>query len=206
MVYELNIKAKDSVKTNDTLLTINDDSLFEFVSILPKTYQDHLKIGQQVNFTVKTTNTPQSELEEMKAYHEHTFAGQVAIITPINDKQLSVTVYILPKDDVKLRQGLQVGGRINYGSLDIGVVIPDYALSDGTSLTELKTPPFKPATPLLAHIWTIHQDGTLHLAEVQVVAYRPDTDRYLITGMRGDCLIVTANLPKSAEGKYVKVR
>lgn len=202
---EMYIEVGSHVKEGSTLMTIYDESMYHFVSTLPKSYEKHLRIGQGVQFTLKDKQIPHTRLEKLTGYTKQSFAGQVASLSPQDDK-LSVMVHVLPSAEITLFQGLQVGGRINYGDLDVGVLVPSHAITDGTSLKELHLPPHKPATPLSAKIWVIRQDGTLSLAPVHVVAYKPETNRYLVSGISQDSLIATANLPDSAHGKKVVVR
>lgn len=197
---QLYVKAGDQVHKDSTLAVVVDESEYQFVSHLPQGYQKYLKIGQTVNFTLKDDSPlPQSSPAS------NTFAGQIADITP-TDEDILVSVHILPNDQLGLTEGLQVGGRVNYGDLSVGVLVPRHAIHDGVSLNELLKPPYKPATPLAGKIWVIRQDATVSLSPIQIVAYQPDTNRYLITGISQDSLIATANLPTDAQGKQVIVR
>lgn len=188
----------NSVSHGDTLATFIDDSVYQFVSLLPNEYLPYLSVGQSVNFSPKGS---QAIADNATA---KSFAGQVAHIAQENGN-LSVTVQI-PPSTTQLAMGQTVGGWIDYGQLDVGVVVPDYAIADGVNLAALTTPPYKPAAPLPAHIWIIKQDGTLALTDIHIVKYQPDTEQYLVTGMSQDALIVTANLPKKADGMAVKIR
>lgn len=189
----------DSVSQGDTLATFIDDSVYQFVSLLPKDYLTYLSVGQSVNFSPKGSQTTPDNATAKS------FAGQVSHITKEENGNLSVTVQI-PPSTTQLTIGQTVGGWVDYGQLDIGVVVPDYAIADGVNLAALTTPPYKPAAPLPAHIWIIKQDGTLALTDIHIVKYQPDTKQYLVTGMSQDALIVTANLPKKADGMAVKIR
>ncbi len=213
----------NTVNKGDTLAHLSDNSEFYFISLLPKNYENYLTIGQTVNFTlnnptihlnksstdtaaqkpaVQKTNSPKQDAQS--------FSGQVANISPSPNhrngtEQIAVTVQILPNNlsNNTLSKGLQVGGRINYGSLTLGAVVPAIAIADGTNLLELQKPPYQPLTPLPAKIWIIRQDGTLSLSPIDIIAYQPDTQRYLVSGISGDSLLVSANLPANADGKKV---
>lgn len=188
----------DTVNQNDTLATFIDNSVYQFVSLLPKEYLPYLSVGQSVSFSPKATANDEL-LSELK------LTGQVANITQTDESELSVTVHLSPSA-AKIGMGQAVGGWIDYGQLDVGALVPAYAIADGVNLTTLTTPPYKPSTPLSAHIWIIKQDGTLSLTEIHVVSYQPDTQKYLVTGISQDTLIATANLPKTAQGMAVKIR
>lgn len=213
----------NTVNKGDTLAHLSDDSEFYFISLLPKNYENYLTIGQTVNFTLSnptirlnksSTETATSKQATQKQaipnQDAQRFSGQVANISPSPNsrngtEQIAVTVQILPNNlsNNTLSKGLQVGGRINYGSLTLGAVVPAVAIADGTSLLELQKPPYQPLTPLPANIWIIGQDGTLSLSPIDIIAYQPDTQRYLVSGISGDSLLVSANLPANADGKKV---
>lgn len=192
VVKEIYTKEGSDVKQGTSLLVIHDESSFFVTSTLPLDYQKHLNIGQNVQFTLK------------KHPKQQGFSGQIAKLTP-KDGKLTVLIQILPNPDNRPQQGMQVGGRIDYGDLEVGVLVPKHAIYDGISLNELDAPPHKPATPMPAHIWVIRQDATLSLSPVHIVAYQPDTQRYLVSGISQDSLIVTAKLPKTAHGKSVVI-
>lgn len=189
--------AGESVKQDSVLMTITDDSLYQFVSVLPAAFDKHIEVGDHVNFSLTDDEQTQPA----------SFSGQVAKTALNEDKtQLSVTVHIIPSENDLLSKGLQVSGWIGYGDLTVGAVVPAAAFADGVNLHALTLPPYKPATPTPAGVWVVRQNGTLTLASVHIVAYKPNQDRYLVTGISGDSLIVSANLPISASGLPVKVR
>lgn len=181
---------------DNVIMTISDQSLYHFVSVLPAAFDKYIEVGDHVNFS----------LTDDKQTQQFDFAGQVAKTALSDDKaRLSVTVHIIPDDSTPLTKGLQASGWITYGDLSVGAVVPAAAFADGVNLHALTRPPYKPATPTPAHVWVVRQDGTLSLAPVRIVAYKPAEGRYLVTGISDDSLIVSANLPKSAQGMVVKV-
>ncbi len=99
---------------------------------------------------------------------------------------------------------MQVTGRVNYGQIDVGTIVPERALHD-VDLTELQRPPYKPLRPLSANVWIIKQDQRLTRQPVEVVEYDPSTKQYLIAGISNDSLICLADLTIASKGKKVVV-
>lgn len=205
-VGSLHTQAGMVVNQDNLQLSLDDNHAFEFVSFLPKTYEPYLAVGQTVNFAIQSTQVAQDRLQELTQAQTQSFAGQVMQITPTDDQKLAVKVQITAEPNTPLQKGLQVAGHIDYGDLTQGVIVPDFAIADGASFLQLKTPPHKPPTPLNAHIWVIRQDGRLKLMPIQIVEYDPDLQRYLVAGLSQDSLLTSANLPKSADGLLVKIR
>jgi hypothetical protein len=108
------------------------------------------------------------------------------------------------KNHDKLLADMKVTGRVNYGQIDVGTIVPKRALHD-VDLTELQKPPYKPLRPLTANVWVIGQDQRLKRRAIEVVEYNPTTNQYLIAGISNDSLICLADLPIDSEGKKVIV-
>lgn len=188
---------------------VNDDFML-LKSQLPARLKAHLAVGQQVSFIQQQAEptTAQSTAQTP------TITGQVASITAIANTDtdttyghdtLNVTVQ-LPTHEQPIRQGTVLTGHIDYGDLDVGVLVPHHALAKPSrAVSALSTPPHKPAVPLPAKIWVIRQDGSLNLSDVFVIAYQPDTARFLISGISQDSLIASADLPEHAHGKHVVI-
>ena len=104
----------------------------------------------------------------------------------------------------KLKPEMMVTGRVNYGQIDVGTIVPKRALHD-VNLTELKKPPYMPLKPLTANVWIIGQDQRLTRQPIEVVEYDPTTQQYLIAGVSNDSLICLADLPIDSQGKKVIV-
>lgn len=202
-ISALHVNNGEIVQRGSVICTISDTSRYQFVSVLPLSYKNYLHIGDNVNFTVASTTA-------VEPTDSTSFAGQIADvserITADSDTTLAVTVHLLPQSDHPLNKGMSVQGWIDYDDLQVGAVVPSFAIADGVNLATLKTPPHKPPTPMPAHVWIIRQDGTLARTDVKIVAYKPAEQRYLVTGISADSLIVTANLPANADGKRVVVR
>ncbi len=171
------------------LLQLSDDRNLRFIATLPIQAESQLSIGQNVNFTVTglTDN----------------FTGQVSKLT-VNQQtnKLLVNVHVV-KNDVsrgKLRPNMAVSGRVDYGQIEVGTVVPEQGIHD-VDLAELKKPPYKPLSPLTANVWIIKQDQRLTRQAVEVIEYDPSTGQYLIAGVSNDSLICLADLPLETAGK-----
>lgn len=181
------------------LLTISDERELKFISLLPHDFKEHLRVGDAVNFS---------------ATGNKKFSGQIEKISPdlLITNALDVHVVIKPSEIQKanLTLGETVSGYVEYGQKSVGVLVPAFAIFDDKlnpmNLSELQHPPFKPATPIHAQLWTIKQDERLHLTPIQVIEYRPQSDHYLITGVSLTGLVVLADLPKEAQGKRVRLK
>ena len=104
----------------------------------------------------------------------------------------------------QLLPGMKVTGRVDYGQIEVGTIVPKRALHN-VDLTELHAPPYKPLRSLSANIWIIGQDQRLTSQPIEVIEYDPLTKQYLIAGITNDSLICLANLSIESEGKKVVV-
>lgn len=212
IIHRLSVQEQMVVGTGQVLAGLYDNHLYEFVSILPKHYEPHLKVGQSINFGAKTPTQTISKPDKTSldnpppSHPSQNFSGQISQIHHITADALSVTAQIIPQKDSPALTGIQVGGRVTYGDLTAGVIVPDFAIADGSSFKHLENPPHKPPTPLPAKIWVIRQDGKVHLTDIFIIEYLPSNDRYLVSGINQDSLISSANLPPSADGFLVKIR
>ena len=192
-IDSLYIENAPYVKAGEPLLQLNDDTDLQFIATLPIQAESQLSIGQNVNFTA----TGISDI----------FTGQVSKLT-INrqSKQLLVNVHVV-KNDIsrkKLRPKMAVTGRVDYGQIEVGTIVPKQGLHD-VDLTELQKPPYQPLSPLTANVWIVRQDQRLTRQSVEVIHYDPSTEQYLIAGISNDSLICLADLPLKSAGKKVEV-
>ena len=192
-VDDLYIENALSIKAGDPLLQLNDDRDLRFIATLPIQAESQLSIGQNVNFTA-------NELTDK-------FTGQVSKLT-VNQQTNKLLVYVhVVENDVsrgKLRSDMAVIGRVDYGQIEVGTIVPEHGIHDA-DLAELKKPPYKPLSPLTANVWIIKQDQRLTRQEIKVIEYDPSTDQYLIAGVRNDSLICLADLPLTSAGKKVVI-
>ncbi len=192
-VQGLSIKAGEQLAARMPLLQLNDETQLYFVSTLPIQAKPQLSIGQTVNFSVDG----QSD----------NFTGQISKLTVTSQpKKLLVHVDVIENKASRatLLPNMKVIGRVDYGQIDVGTIVPERALHD-VDLAELHKPPYKPLIPLTANAWIIGQDQRLMRRPIEVVEYNPTTKQYLIAGISNDSLICLADLPIDSNGKKVIV-
>ncbi|HCN17266.1 MULTISPECIES: efflux RND transporter periplasmic adaptor subunit [Psychrobacter] len=192
-VEELYVKAGQNIEAGTPLLQLSDETKLYFIATLPIQAEPQLSVGQTVNFTAEGVSDK--------------FTGQVSKLTATSQpKKLLVYVDVIEnqKNHDKLLPNMKVTGRVNYGQIDVGTIVPKRALHD-VDLTELQKPPYKPLRPLTANVWVIGQDQRLKRRAIEVVEYNPTTNQYLIAGISNDSLICLADLPIDSEGKKVIV-
>ena len=192
-VENLYAKAGQKLEARMPLLKFSDETKLHFTAMLPIQAEPQLSVGQTVNFTAENI------LEK--------FTGQISKLTATSQpKRLMVNVDVIDNEVSRkqLLPNMQVTGRVNYGQIDVGTIVPKRALHD-VDLTELQAPPYKPLKPLTANVWIIGQDQHLKRYPIEVVEYNPSTEQYLIAGISNDSLICLADLPLDSDGKKVNV-
>ncbi len=192
-VDDLTIKAGQQVTTDTLMLSLSNDNDLRFVATLPIQAKPQLSVGQTVNFT--TSGLPDK------------FTGQVSKLTVSNTTdKLLVDVHVIDTETSrgKLKLNMAVSGRVDYGQIEVGTIVPKSAIHDA-DLSALTKAPFRPMMTLTANVWIIQQDQRLTRQPVEVIEYDPDTDRYLIAGVNNDSLICLAQLPLQSAGKKVIV-
>ncbi|MCH1781416.1 efflux RND transporter periplasmic adaptor subunit [Psychrobacter glaciei] len=192
-VEKLYAEAEQKIDARQPLLQLSDETELHFIGIVPIQAEPQLSVGQTVNFTAEGMSDK--------------FTGQVSRLTAtVQPKQLLVHVNVVNNEisREKLQPDMQVTGRVNYGQIDVGTIVPERALHD-VDLTELQRPPYKPLRPLSANVWIIKQDQRLTRQPVEVVEYDPITKQYLIAGISNDSLICLADLTIESKGKKVVV-
>lgn len=162
-------------------------------STLPIHLQPHINIGDAVRF-----------------YHqEDVFGGQVSHVAVNADDAgvLDVSILLAQDDDNERLLGQTLNGRIQLGQMSVGALLPEFAIFDDDleplDLSDLHTPPHKPKIPIPAWAWVIKQDRTLSSSPIYIMQYLPKTQRYLVSGISDDSLVVLTPLPKHAQGKQV---
>ena len=192
-VKNLYAKTGQKVEARTPLLQLSDETKLHFIATLPIQAEPQLSVGQTVNFTVEGMSDK--------------FTGQVSKLTATSQpKKLLVYVNVIDNEVSrdKLLPDMKVTGRVNYGQIDVGTIVPKRALHD-VDLTELQTSPYKPLRPLTANVWIIGQDQRLIRQPIEVIEYDPITKQYLIAGISNDSLICLADLPIDSKGKKVSV-
>ncbi|MGP4734580.1 MULTISPECIES: efflux RND transporter periplasmic adaptor subunit [unclassified Psychrobacter] len=192
-VESLSADAGQQLAARASLLQISDETKLHFMATLPIQAKPQLSVGQTVNFTAEGISDK--------------FTGQVSkLVSTSQPKKLLVYVNVIDNEVSrdKLLPNMKVTGRVNYGQIDVGTIVPRRALHD-VDLTELQTPPYMPLQPLTANVWIIGQDQRLTRQPIEVVEYDPTTQQYLIAGVSNDSLICLADLPVDSKGKKVIV-
>lgn len=197
VVDNLRLNTGMTIKANTPLLTLVDESKYQFISRLPAYLKPHLKIGKTVDISVD----------------DAPFSGQIAHVTksPESFSTIDVSVEISPKKDSanRLNSGQFAKGIVEYGQISVGALVPKFAIVDDNlsplDLTKLHAPPHKPQAPIAANIWVVKQDASLTLSRVHIIEYLPKSRRFLASGITEDSLIVLVELPMQADGKRVVV-
>lgn len=193
-VNKLLVASSDTLAADTELLSLVDNRHLQFIATLPIEAEPQLSVGQTVNFT---TNDSRKK-----------YTGQISKLS-VGDSpnKLNVHVQVL-KNDASRQGDLQVGmtatGRVNYGQIAVGTIVPERAIHD-TDISALKTPPYQPLAPLAANVWIVKQDQRLTRQPVEVIEYNPSTEQYLIAGVNNDSLICLADLPVESAGKKVVI-
>ena len=192
-VSDLYVGDGEQVAAHKPLLNLSDDTDLRFVAALPIQAKSQLSVGQTVSFSA-------DQLSE-------NFSGQIShLLTGARADQLSVYVHVIRKEGTTdaLTPKMHVTGRVNYGQIEVGTIVPERAIHD-VDLSELQKPPYQPLSPLKANVWIIKQDQRLTRQPVEVIEYNPSTGQYLIAGISNDSLICLADLPIESAGKKVVV-
>ncbi len=193
-VQQLPIANDEQVKADNLLLYLADDSHFQFIATLPIEAEPQLSVGQSVNFTTED--------------NANKYTGQVSKLSVAsNPNELQVHVQVLKNDasrEKQLKPNMIVSGRVDYGQIAVGTVVPKSAIHDA-DLRALQNPPYQPLAPLTANVWIIKQDQRLTRQPIEVIEYDPITEQYLIAGINNDSLICLADLPIESAGKKVVI-
>lgn len=192
-VTNLSLQAGQKIEPQTALLQLSDETELHFISTLPIEAESQISVGQTVNFTAED--------------RVDKFTGQVSKVQAVKQPiQLLVYVSVINNEVSRsqLAPDMQVTGRVDYGQIEVGTIVPKKALHN-VDLTPIQVPPYKPLRSLSANIWIIGQDQRLTRQPIEVIEYDPLTKQYLITGISSDSLICLANLPIESKGKKVVV-
>lgn len=192
-VDDVYVETMQHVNAGKPLLHLKNDTDLHFIATLPIQAEPQLSVGQTVNFTTKGM--------------AEKFSGQVSkLLVRSQSGQLLVYVQVI-KNEVsrgRLQPNMAVTGRVNYGQIEVGTIVPERGLHE-VDLTEVQQPPYRPLSPLTANVWIIKQDQRLTRQPVEVIEYDPSTGQYLIAGISNDSLICLADLPLESAGKKVVI-
>ena len=187
------MQAGQKIEAQTVLLKLSDETELHFISTLPIEAESQISVGQTVNFTAED--------------RVDKFTGQVSKVQAVKQPiQLLVYVNVINNEVSRnqLAPDMQVTGRVDYGQIEVGTIVPKIALHN-VDLTQIQVPPYKPLRSLTANIWIIGQDQRLTRQPIEVIEYDPLTKQYLIAGISSDSLICLANLPIESKGKKVVV-
>lgn len=181
----------DEVNAGAPLVRVEDTKSLGFVTWISAQNAKYLALGQGVNLVpLSGQGAPLN--------------GQIAALTPKADGVL-VSVHLINADAHLLHAKSLYGAHVEFGQMQVGTLVPKHALH-GANLSGLKTPPHRPLMPLFAGIWTVDQAGILAFLRVQVVAYLPDQDQYLIDDIGQGKRIITAPLTADKVGKRLYLK
>ena len=192
-IENLSVQAGQKIEAQTVLLKLSDETELHFISTLPIEAESQISVGQTVNFTAED--------------RVDKFTGQVSKVQAVKQPmQLLVYVNVINNEVSRnqLAPDMQVTGRVDYGQIEVGTIVPKIALHN-VDLTQIQVPPYKPLRSLTANIWIIGQDQRLTRQPIEVIEYDPLTKQYLIAGISSDSLICLANLPIESKGKKVVV-
>lgn len=192
-IDKLHVKNAQPVAARTPLLRLSDDKNLHFIATLPLKMKPQLSVGQTVNFTAENSSEK--------------FVGQVGKLVASNQPdKLRVYVHVVKNEASrdKLKPDMLVSGRVDYGQIEVGTIVPEYGIHDA-DLSVLKKPPYQSLVPITANVWIIKQDQRLTRLPVEVIKYDPSTEQYLVAGISNDSLICLADLPIESVGKKVIV-
>lgn len=207
VIASRSIEAGQAVSAGQTLMEIIDPSQLEFAANVPSEAQGQVAIGQSVPFTVNNNNTK--------------FVGQVSRIAPQVDastRQMLIYVKVNPSENTdQLRAGMFATGTIDYGQIQVGILVPSNAVilddnaksnakSDGKATSA--TTNIKPtnANNQKGYVWLINQEQRFVRQPVEIIKRYDDTNQYLISGVNMGSLVVLVPLPADAVGKKAVVK
>lgn len=196
-IYYKNIPSM--VDKGSPILKIDTPNQLKFIGLLPFYTQSRISIGQHVNFTVNSSQNNNKTDNTL-------YTGQVSEVIELpNSHKVAVHVHVLPDDGLPtLPVGTSVQGKLNYGQLDIATIVTAKAVH-GDALSIFKQTDHQILAPVKAHVWIVNQDSSLAYQPVEVIRYDESSDNFLVSGIPSESLIVTANLPKTADGKRLKI-
>lgn len=207
VIASRSIEAGQAVSAGQTLMEIIDPSQLEFAANVPSEAQGQVAIGQSVPFTVNNNNTK--------------FVGQVSRIAPQVDastRQMLIYVKVNPSENTdQLRAGMFATGTIDYGQIQVGILVPSNAVmlddnaksnakSDGKATSA--TTNIKPtnANNQKSYVWLINQEQRFVRQPVEIIKRYDDTNQYLISGVNMGSLVVLVPLPADAVGKKAVIK
>lgn len=198
-----NVEVGQVVNPNQPLMSIVAPDKLEFAANVPSEAQGQLSVGQHVPFTVANNPT--------------VYGGQVSRIAPQidpNTRQLTVYIAVKPSEVSQngqtLKAGMYAKGQVDYGQIQVGVLIPMSALtlspSPTTTPTTDKTSPAELSAQAIGNVWVIDKDKTLRRQSVHIIRRDEANSQYLVDGIEQGMMVVLANLMEADVGKKVLLK
>ena len=156
-ITNLSLQAEQKIEPQTALLQLSDETELHFISTLPIEAESQISVGQTVNFTAED--------------RVDKFTGQVSKVQAVKQPiQLLVYVSVINNEVSRsqLAPDMQVTGRVDYGQIEVGTIVPKNALHN-VDLTPIQVPPYKPLRSLSANIWIIGQDQRLTRQPIEVI-------------------------------------
>lgn len=201
VIASRSIEAGQTVSAGQTLMEIIDPNHLEFAANVPIEAQGQVAIGQSVPFTINNSNAK--------------FIGQVSRIAPQVDastRQMLVYIKVNPNENThQLRAGMFATGTIEYGQLQVGILVPSNAvmLEDSTDNREKSnstTATTSHSTQQKGYVWLINQEHRFVRQPVEIIKRYDDTNQYLISGVNMGSLVVLVPLSTDAVGKKAVIK
>lgn len=184
------------VSPNQPLMEIIDPSRLEFVANIPSEAQSQVRVGQSVPFNIPN-NSEQ-------------FVGQISRIAPQIDpvsRQLLVFINVDAEQQGKLlKAGMFATGKLEYGQIQVGVLIPMSAVTLDkmpTNVSQVTTTNTKGDNSqiLSGMIYVIGQDHLIKSQPVQIIRSQEDSSQYLVTGIEQGTVVITTPIKTEQVGK-----
>ncbi|OOR84135.1 HlyD family efflux transporter periplasmic adaptor subunit [Moraxella canis] len=198
MIHAIFAHADEHYDAKTPLVEIYDISQLKFISHLSSALMDYIKLGDAVTFGIDGV-AHVGQISQVNVNEQNPQLIEAHVIIALNPDET-------PKDLL----GRRVVGHIDYGQIQVGVMMPRRAVYDRQlnilALDGFDEPPHKPDAPIDGYVWVVKQDHRLSLSPVKILEYHPKTEQFLVQGITEDSLVTTATLPKEAHDKQVTVR
>lgn len=201
IVGSRNVEIGQIITPNQPLMEIIDPKHLELVASIPDEAQSQLQVGQSVSFQI--TN------------HDDQFVGQISRISPQIDpitRQLPVFITVeAEQQEQVLKAGMFATGKLNYGQIQVGVLIPmsavtiDKQLVDASQVTATNAK-VETAQTLTGMVHIIGQDQMIKNQPVQIIRRQDDSGQYLVTGIEQGTVVITIPIKSEQIGKKVVLK
>lgn len=201
VITSRHVEAGQMVTAGQTLLEIVDPSQLEFAASVPIEAQSQLAIGQSVPFTINNEPTQ--------------YVGQISRIAPeVDASTRQLTIYVSVKPDQNSRQlkaGQFATGTLEYGQIQVGVLLPNSAvIMDNSAIPNTTSAPA--GTPKLGtstqkgFVWLVGQDHKLIRQPIEILRRYENTAQVLVSGVALDSVVVLVPLSANDAGKTLSVK